>query len=249
MVRQGAKWETVAKENKNAGAYPLIGLMGSHHRQTAILVAIGNSLDNNLAKLKCTHSPILAVYRAFPALMMAHIVPDYVFMIDAIQPYLPVSHDDTKNIPLMCARKSSPEVRSKWSGPLYEFDDIVGDCDWSEEYRRQNPYLTLLPGGGNVSTLMLNIAVNLLGFRRIVFVGHDFWTSSPNEYDMQNESYRMFLRWTVQCISYHMNNGHEAVEFINCSHDWEKNVPPELRWVIHNTIPMELEEALGVYAL
>ena len=241
---QGSKWETTAQINRKQGnALPIRTLYNRHFGQTGILVASGQSLDKCLRKLKFVSSPILAVNRAYPALEIMGIEPTYVFNVDALSKPI----DNKKEVPLICARKSSPEFRDKWNGQIFEFDDIVGNDPWSVQYRKDNPNLDYLPGGGNVSTLMLNIALSVLGMKRIVFVGHDFWTPYNDEYDFQNESYRQFLQWTVQLIGLALQSG---VEFVVEDVDlWMRNCPPELRWIIHHTRPMKLEDSIACFRL
>lgn len=236
MSDQRGKWDCTSDESRGLkGRFSAFRLVGKHTGQTAILVASGRTLDAELDKLRPVfRAPILAVCKAYPGLEVTGVPVNYAFMIDALQPVIK-NHRETA---LVCARKGSAEFKKNWNGPKFEFDDVVGGDAWSAVYRERNQLIPYIPGGGNVSCAMLGIAVRLMGFRRIIFVGHDFYTEHPYTFDKNNVGnigYDIFRRWTIDFVKMHPH-----VEFISC-------VPMKL-WNHPLIRPMKLEEAVAVFA-
>jgi len=146
--------------------------------KTAILVGGGPSLRKNVDKLKDVNRDEVVIVTSAHSLkyLLEHgVKPDYVFVLDAKDVQADWCDIGETDIPLIMEVGCSPKILEKWKGPVYffrgnsreDFPELYKDTDFSD----------MVYSGGNVMSCALYWALVVAGYKRIVFVGHDYSNS------------------------------------------------------------------------
>lgn len=138
---------------------------------TAIIVAAGPSVQDNISELKRAKgkSIIFAVDRVLDYLLDNGVIPDFVATIDPQKPVEFFTKREDVEVPLICTLDSSIEIMKIHKGkkvicPNTRFGmSLYGILEKEVSYSETGP---------SVGTFLFSICMNV-GFKRIVFVGHD----------------------------------------------------------------------------
>lgn len=162
----------VARSNNHSLGYLLSELENKFVGQTALIVASGPSLNDNIEKIKANRDKfvVFAVNKVVKYLLEKEIYPDFIVCLDA--------KNMKKTLEGLDLSKSNciMDVRTDTSVFLLGFKKIFLNFSETDFFMKKlqhyNPALRFYESGGSASTLALVSAVKL-GFSKIVLAGLD----------------------------------------------------------------------------
>lgn len=178
IKRFSSKWLINILENlkfiKNNETFPLASLQNQFSGQTALILAAGPSLAENIHNVKNNREKfvILAVNKVAKYLIENDIIPDFVLFLDAsyIAKTIVGIEDKFKDtICLMDIKTDHTVLNNKFKKIFFNFSDTDSVM---QKLVASNKHLEILNIGGSVSTFALTTAVKL-GFSKIILSGID----------------------------------------------------------------------------
>jgi hypothetical protein len=176
-------WVDNLKENIKLcdfSKYSVYSLKDKFRGETAYLVGASPSLSKNVKELKKKKGIIITCSHALKYLIKNGIKPDYVVVLDAHEKqvdFLDIG-DESKDIKLLADIMVHPNIFKVWNGRVWFFrtigekpKDKIHNALW-----KLSKFNDLIYTGGNVMSGAYSIA-DLLGCKRVVYVGMDFSNS------------------------------------------------------------------------
>ncbi len=192
-------WIPNANKNAKLKHFNLNELQHSGIGKTAVLCAMGSSLEDNIESLKKNRHKVdvIACDKAFGPLLDHGIKSDYVVVADAgipyrwIEKYIP----QTEGVKLFATPYANPEWTHNWRGPIY----FYVNQDAIESERTFMPIMgagtRVIPASSNVSNAMVVLFTNCEGkknenwggYERYLLLGYDYsWPKNGNYYAWNN---------------------------------------------------------------
>lgn len=178
ITKFSKKWlintiENIASINKN-GAYLLSDLENKYNGQTALIVAAGPSLSENIAKIQANRDKfvVFAVNKVVKYLLQNGITPDFVVCLDAGNMDKTLggleSHFEHVNC-IMDVRSDKSLMNKGFNKVFVNFSDTDF---FIKKLSKYNDFMKFYESGGSASTLALMAAVKM-GFSKIILSGLD----------------------------------------------------------------------------
>ncbi len=161
-------------EIKSKTVYPLSGLEGAFIGQTALVIAAGPSLNENIQKIKENREKyvIFAVNKVLPVLYNNGITPDFAVCMDARFVENSIAGKEEYLSKISCIMNLSSDndiIKHSFRKIFISFSDNDGLVKGLTEY---NKFIKPQESGGSATTMAFVSAVKM-GFTRIVLVGVD----------------------------------------------------------------------------
>lgn len=175
--------------NEKRGNNSILDLALMGHNRAAVLVALGQSLEEHIDTIKKYQTKdgvdVVCCDKAFKVLMERDIKPRIVYVADAVvsyemwcEPFIEQSED----IILIASVTANEKWSENWKGPVYFIvnKDNVGT---DKEMMKLSGITDLLPASAIVGNAVIVASTQLLGYSKQFMVGYDYsWQPEKNYY-------------------------------------------------------------------
>ena len=165
---------TNIKTINEGSLYKLSDLENKFQGQTALIIAAGPSLQENIEKIKANRNKfvVFAVNRVLRTVLSNGIIPDFVVCIDpdGVEDSFTNLDEQIKNINCIIDAKSDCKIFTKNFKKI--FVSFTGNENIIKSLTDYNPDIKTYECGGSSTTLAFISAVKM-GFEKIVFAGLD----------------------------------------------------------------------------
>lgn len=165
--------KNIAKVN-NSATYLLSDLVNKFEGQTALIIAAGPSLNENIEKIKSNREKfvIFAVNKVLRTLLSNDIIPDFLVCLDAANTdYTLVGLEDyLPKINCIMDLKSDNNILNKNFRRCFI---SFSDNDFAiKNLAEHNKFIKTLESGGSATTMAYAASI-IMGFKKIIFTGLD----------------------------------------------------------------------------